>query len=103
MNTAKTYTLEQMETAMTIWESLLQDPPPWFAKLKAEHGTATARGMVAELAPHMDDAWQIAVDSYDYGDAFDWDFVPEVLHLITAPEQLKNDPLNVAWRLSRQK
>jgi hypothetical protein len=104
MNTTKTYTLDQVETAMAIWESLLENPPQWFVQLKAENGSCTARGIVAELAPHMDDAWSFAAELHGYDDAFDWAFVPDVLHSITSPAQLINDPLGVVNRLlSRQK
>lgn len=73
---------DTIETAMALWEAVLdvrgnQDAPLLAAFER--NGFAEMRRMSAALIPAADAAWKQIAN--DYGDAWDWEFLPIVVSL----------------------
>lgn len=80
------------ETACCLWEhalTLLMENDRALCRYTHDIGTAELRTEVAALAESVDKAWAIAYKRFDYGDCFDWEFVPDLLN-----EFWGDDPAN---------
>lgn len=76
-----TYTLENVETALCIWEAMLEmrEKLPELNQAWLDLGTSSMRAIAAEMALEADEEWYgIPEDNRD-GVMFDWDFIPGVV------------------------
>lgn len=86
MTDAFNYTEAECEAAMCIWEEVLARragdfPTDPIIRFFEKHGAAETRQHCMELARPIDVAYNAIKD--DYGDPFDWEFVPAMLTLLS--------------------
>jgi hypothetical protein len=86
-------TYQAAETALCIWEWMIEQRAAiaWLP----DTGAYAHRRLAIELAEPMNTAFDYAVESYGYDDAFDWEFVPRVLAAITDVGAFEFDPCAV--------
>ena len=70
------YSEEETLTAMCIWEEALCNDN-LMAWLKGNEGACMARSNALHLVDMMEHMYKVAVEKHDYGDVFDWEFVPD--------------------------
>ncbi|WP_419902085.1 hypothetical protein [Kiloniella sp.] len=93
-------TLNFATSAMTLWETYLEDPTsyPYVEHLRGDNGTVELRDMFAQLVPALDAAWEVAEEA-GYVDPFDFEFVPLFLNECVDDElQVKPDWKEVVLR-----
>jgi hypothetical protein len=84
---SKRYTANDVDTAMCIWEHILEQTRRnddaicrWEAALGA-NGTAALRDWVIDQIDVVWNAFELAGGGEAYGMSFDWDFVPAFMEL----------------------
>ncbi len=83
MSNRRTFTDDEVVTAMMIWEGMIdqrENIPDLQSRWEAV-GTASMRDIVPPLVDAFDSLWgEMSDDGHDLMAPFDWEFVPWLLH-----------------------
>jgi len=90
-----TLTENEAYAAMCIWEEVLNIPKGALPDRQQKIGTPEFRSEMLSLAKPINNAYEAIADQY--GDCFDWEFIPAMLAMIdkeancNSPISLSND------------
>jgi hypothetical protein len=81
------YSVDQIETALCLWEAMLEMRPklPELDKRWKSHGTSALRSSVYCMVEECDEQWEALTKEEKDAIAFDWEFVPAFIAKTFAP------------------